>query len=45
MKYISIKIPKVLAERIRSNLDKWGYTSVTDFVVHATRVHLQRYIE
>jgi len=45
MNYMSIKIPKVLADRIRVNLDKWGYTSVTDFVVHATRVHLLRYVD
>ena len=42
--YISVKIPMVLANNIRSILEKTGFTSVTNFVLYAAR-QLLREIE
>lgn len=40
--YTSIKIPKVLSEKILSIADTFGYRSVSEFVMEATREHLKR---
>lgn len=39
--YTSIKVPMVLADKIRSVAEKQGYRSVSEFVMEATRRHLR----
>ena len=41
IEYSSIKIPKVLAERIQKECYPLGYRSVSEFVMEATRNHLK----
>lgn len=43
--YTSIKLPQVLAEQIREISEKKGYTSVSDFVVFATRSKLKEELQ
>ena len=44
MNYTSIKIPIRLAERIRESnrFKEYGFRSVSEYVLEATRVHLDR---
>lgn len=41
--YTSVKIPKVLANKINLFAEKEGYRSVSEFVMEATREHLKRF--
>ncbi len=41
MDYSSIKIPKVLSEKIQKDAYPLGYRSVSEFVMEATRKHLR----
>ena len=41
MIYTSIKLPIALADEIRKIIDKKGFTSVSDFVLFATRIQLK----
>ncbi len=40
MNYTSVPLPKVLADQIKAIGAAKGYRSVTEFVVEATRIHL-----
>jgi len=40
-KFTSVKIPKVLAKQISDNCEKWGYRSVSDFVLFSARQKLR----
>ena len=40
--YTSVKIPKVLADKIREVMIPLGYTSVSDFIIDATRRLLEK---
>ena len=42
-RYTSIKLPVVLAEQIKHIVPMFGFTSVSDFVLDAVRVHLREY--
>jgi len=39
--YTSIKMPMVLADKIRDVAEEQGYRSVSEFVMEATRKHLK----
>lgn len=39
--YTSVKIPKILSEKITKILDKNGYRSVSEFIMEAIREHLK----
>lgn len=39
--YTSIKVPMVLADKIRNVADDQGYRSVSEFVMEATRMRLK----
>ena len=41
MEYSSVKIPKVLSEKIQKEAYPLGYRSVSEFVMEATRNHLR----
>ena len=43
MEYTSVKIPKPLSEQIRHLCPMFGFTSVSDFVLDATRSSLREY--
>jgi metal-responsive CopG/Arc/MetJ family transcriptional regulator len=40
--YTSVKVPKVLAERILKICEKEGYRSVSEFILDATRRRLEK---
>ncbi|MCH7560568.1 MAG: ribbon-helix-helix protein, CopG family [Thaumarchaeota archaeon] len=39
--YTSIKVPVVLADKIKGLAEKQGYRSVSEFIMEATRKHLK----
>ena len=41
--YTSVKIPKVLAERIKKVCEPLGYRSVSEFILDATRRRLEQF--
>lgn len=46
MEYTSVKVPKVLTERIRNSqhYKEFGYRSVSEFILEATRDRLYKII-
>jgi len=40
-RYTSIKVPNVLADKIRNVADEEGYRSVSEFIMEATRIRLK----
>jgi len=46
MQYTSIKVPNRLAELIRESEGyiNYGYRSISEFIIEATRLHLHRFL-
>jgi hypothetical protein len=42
--YTAVKIPVVLAEKINSKLDEFGYRSLTEFVIDSARRRLDQLV-
>lgn len=42
--YTSVKVPKILAEKIMNNpiVKSWGYRSVSEFMIESVRLHLMK---